>query len=228
MLFTLILNISYSFSWLLRYLLKLNLFFSSLIILGQEQTILNSLYSDYSTNVLEVANQFSEGGYQWGGISGVCIPLVHNREVIRNYSQGDKTHCSGFTLSIAFIVATNRGLLKDKDQISVARFSSQWYSEGGIQGKLCVDALINLGIGEEISFDDVRPGDFCQIWRTNGSGHTVIFINYLFEEGEIIGMRYRSSQNSTNGIGTRIEYFSDSGKGEIDKKYTFFGRLNSN
>jgi hypothetical protein len=194
-----------------------------MFVLGQETLI--SRYTDYGTDILQAANKFSGGGYQWGGVSGVCIPLMYQEELIKNFNNGDKTHCSGFTLSIAFIIASNRGLFMNKDLIRIKAFASQWYSEGGINGKLCVDAIKNLGIGKEIPFSETRSGDFCQIWRTNGSGHTVIFINYIYEDSEIIGIKYRSSQKSTNGIGNRIEYFSDSGRGIVDKRYTFFARL---
>ena len=189
----------------------------------------DSRYSDYGTDVVTVANKFSGGGYQWGGVSGVCIPLYHDDQLIRNCGKGDKTHCCGFTLSVAFIVATNRGLLTGKSLSDVKGFSSDWYGAGagGVNGKLCVAALKNIRIGYEVSLEDAKEGDFCQIWRTNGSGHSVIFLSHIYEGDEIIGFNYRSSQKSTNGIGDTKEYYSDSGKGSMDRKYTYFGRMNS-
>jgi hypothetical protein len=184
-------------------------------------------YSDYGTDVITVANKFSGGGYQWGGVSGVCIPLYHDGQLIRNCSEGDKTHCCGFTLSVAFIVATNRGLLNGKSLSEVKGFSSDWYGAGGINGKLCVAALENIGIGYEVSLEDAEEGDFCQIWRTNGSGHSVIFISHIYDGDNIIGFNYRSSQKSTGGIGDSKEYYSDSGKGSMDREHTYFGRMNS-
>ena len=196
------------------------------ILLNKDDTLKGS-YTNYGTNILIVANKFSEGGYQWGGISGVCIPLYYNGKLIRNYTKGDKTHCVGFTLSVAFVIAINRNLFKGKYFDSIHKFSSEWYSEGGINGKLCVDAIKNLGIGIEVTLSEAKSGDFCQIWRTNGSGHSVIFINHIINDNDkMIGMKYRSSQKSTNGIGDREEYYSDTGKGKMDKKYTYFGRLN--
>ena len=50
----------------------------------------------------------------------------------------------------------------------------------------------------------------------------------LIEESnnEIIGINYRSSQKSTDGIGNTKEYFSDSGRGKMSKEHTYFGRMN--
>ncbi len=185
-------------------------------------------YSDYGTDVITVANKFSGGGYQWGGgVSGVCIPLYHDGQLIRNCSEGDKTHCCGFTLSVAFIVATNRGLFSDKSFSQIDNFSKEWYSEGGAGcGKLCVAALVNLGIGYEVSLEDAKEGDFCQIWRTNGKGHSVIFLSHIYEGDKIIGFNYRSSQPSTNGIANSKEYFDGSG-GSMKRDCTFFGRMDS-
>ncbi len=185
-------------------------------------------YSDYGTDIITIANEFSGGGYQWKGVSGVCIPLRHNGEIIRSYDEGGPSHCCGFTLSVAFIAATNRGLFDDKSQSEVSRFSSNWYSAGGANGKLCVEALENIGIGSEVSLEEASEGDFCQIWRTNGSGHSVIFISHIYNDsGEIVGIKYRSSQKSTDGIGDTSEYFSDSGKGKVNKDVTYFGRMDS-
>lgn len=192
------------------------------------QSYIDNRYSEYGTDVMTVANKFSGGGYKWDGTSqGVCIALFHNGKLIRGYNEGGPSHCCGFTLSVAFITATNRGLLEDKTEKQVSKFSSDWYGAGGVNGKLCVAALKNIGIGYEVSFEEAKEGDFCQIWRTNGSGHSVIFISHIYDGDNIIGFNYRSSQKSTNGIGDTKEYYSDSGKGSMDREYTYFGRMNS-
>jgi len=196
-------------------------------ILNEDMEPNEDIYSNYGTDIIFIANKFSGGGYEWGGASGVCIPLRHNGEIIRSYDEGGPSHCVGYTLSIAFIAATNRGLFDNKSQSEVRKFSSEWYSEGGVNGKLCVQAIINIGIGLEVSLKEATKGDFCQIWRTNGSGHSVIFLSHIYDnDNKIIGIKYRSSQKSTDGIGNNKEYFSDSGKGTMSKDYTYFGRIN--
>ena len=78
-----------------------------------------------------------------------------------------------------------------------------------------------------MSLENAQEGDFCQLWRTNGSGHSVIFESHIYDGDSIIGINYRSSQKSTDGIGSSSEHFSDSGKGKVDKDVTYFGRMNS-
>jgi hypothetical protein len=34
------------------------------------------------------------------------------------------------------------------------------------------------------------PGDFANISRNNGTGHSIIFINWVVQNGEVIGLRY--------------------------------------
>ena len=187
-------------------------------------------YEEYGTDIITVANSFSGGGYKWErGVSGVCISLYHDGELIRGYNEGGPSHCCGFTLSVAFIVATNRGLLENKTEKQVSKFSSDWYNAGGGGcGKLCVIALTKLGIGTEVSLEQAKEGDFCQIWRTNGSGHSVIFKSHIYDGDKIVGFNYRSSQRSTDGIGEpkNPERFSDSG-GSMKRDCTWFGRMNS-
>jgi hypothetical protein len=52
-------------------------------------------------------------------------------------------------------------------------------------------------------------------------------IRNLKNGDKIIGINYRSTQNSTGGIGNDNEYFSDSGKGSVLRNKIFFARLNS-
>ena len=142
-----------------------------LLIEESNRSLLNEVdgYYEYGTNIIDIANQFSGGGYKWEGVSGVCIPLKHDGKIIRSYDEGGPSHCCGFTLSIAFIAATNRGLLENK---------------------------------------------------TENESH-------IYDGDSIIGINYRSSQKSTDGIGSSSEHFSDSGKGKVDKDVTYFGRMNS-
>jgi hypothetical protein len=78
-----------------------------------------------------------------------------------------------------------------------------------------------------VSLENAQEGDFCQLWRTNGSGHSVIFESHIYGGDIIIGFNYRSSQKSTDGIGSSKEYFSDSNKGKVSKGVTYFGRMNN-
>ena len=78
-------------------------------------------------------------------------------------------------------------------------------------------AMFELGIGsgrtlnpsdiESCSTKDwPRGGDFVQLWRENGSGHSVVFSDYLKnDEGKVVGLCYWSSNLETRGLDHRCE-----------------------
>lgn len=86
-----------------------------------------------------------------------------------------------------------------------------------------------ITLGDESKFEDVQKYDFCDISRTTSSGHSVIFINWVRDPGDnrIIGLRYYSTQTSTNGQGYNVEYFSDEG-GSVSKRWFRAGRVYDN
>lgn len=181
-----------------------------------------------STKVSDVAYSWNKGGYVWANGTGLGIPLMWvnpstgKEEVLKN-AQAVGTYCSGYALQVGYIVAKNRGLMDDKTKPQLIKFINEWYQSSP---KTCVTAIVNLNIGIELTLEEAQLGDFCQLWRTNGSGHNVIFLEHIKNNNKIIGIKYRSSQPSTEGIGDNIEYYSDSGKGSVLKEKTFFARLN--
>jgi hypothetical protein len=96
------------------------------------------------------------------------------------------------------------------------------------QEKQCAFAVERLGIGRHVKeLEAARPGDFVQIWRTNKSGHSVVLVDWVREGERIVGIKYRSSQKSTDGIGDRVEYFADAKghEGKVDRRRTYVARL---
>lgn len=181
------------------------------------------------TDVIKIANTYSDGGgYNWtAGNSGVPEELRFKGRTILKKGQGG-TYCCGFTLAVAMRVASERGLLADKTFEQLRQFQKQWYGvDDQSGGTLCVYAVEQLGIGSAVEHPDARPGDMVQFWRSNKSGHSVIFLSWVEQDGRRIGFRYRSSQKSTNGIGNKTEYFADvSGRGgKVLRERTYICRL---
>jgi hypothetical protein len=178
-------------------------------------------------DVVAIARAFPDGGgYEWKG-TGVPEDVRFNDKVI--LAKGKATYCSGFTFAVAMKAAAERGLLKNKTVEQVRDFQKDWYGatkEGG--ETQCVHALEKLGIGKPVAIKDANAGDFLQLWRTNKSGHSVVFLEWVTDAGRPIGIKYRSTQTSTNGIGDRTEYFAGipGNKGTVDPKRLYFGRLN--
>ena len=180
-------------------------------------------------SLLEIARSYPDGGgydSSWKG-SGVPAEICFKDE--RILSKGRGSYCCGFTFAVAMDAATRRGLLRDKSIDQVRAFQKQWYGATADSREIqCALAAKTIGIGERIDPEMAQPGDFLQFWRTNKSGHSVVFLEWIAEGGERIGLKYRSSQGSTKGIGDRVEYFANvKGKdGAVDPKRMYFCRLN--
>lgn len=199
-------------------------------------------YSKYGTQPLQVAKMFEPlafGQYKWAGGSGmpIDIKLKESSPIFTKMADGS-TYCTGFTFAVGFTCALNRGLLEDFTDSDINKMHSIWnQGDASSKPKLCVDAISkpiasNLKpLGKEISLENCEANDFCQIWRTGGSGHSVIVVEKVMQGNKIVGIKYFSSNAKLNkntgrtGVGENTEYFSDSG-GSMIRQNTYFARLN--
>jgi len=169
------------------------------------------------------------GGYDksWKGSGSPEEIVFKGRTILPKATNG--TYCCGFTFAVAMRMAASRGLLAQKSVEQVRRFQREWFgATPASREKQCVVAAENLGIGREVKLDEARPGDFVQFWRANGSGHSVVLLRPIRCDGRLIGLEYRSSQGSTNGIGNRVEHFADAEpKGAVLRARTYACRLSA-
>ena len=180
-------------------------------------------------DVIAAARAIPDGGtYVWTNGSGSPREIRHDGQIVVK-AQEKGTYCSGFTFCVAMAAAEERGLLKGKSADAVRKFQKQWYgSTKEAAERQCALAVEEFGIGREVkSLADAQPGDFMQIWRTNKTGHSVMFLDWVRDGKKIVGIKYRSSQKSTNGVGDRIEYFADAEghDGKVDRGRTYVARL---
>jgi hypothetical protein len=179
-------------------------------------------------DVIAIARAFPDGGgYEWKG-TGVPEDIRFKDKLI--LAKGKATYCSGFTFAVAMKAAAERGLLRNKTEQQIREFQKEWYGATKESGETqCAYAIEKLGIGKAVATKDAGPGDFLQLWRTSKSGHSVVFLDWVTEAGRRAGVKYRSTQTATNGIGDRVEYFAGTrGKnGAVDPKRLYFARLSS-
>jgi hypothetical protein len=179
-------------------------------------------------SVLEIARNYPDGGGYDSSWKGSGVPAEIRFKDERILAKGRGSYCCGFTFAVVMDAATQRGLLRDKSVDEVRAFQKQWYGateeSREIQSAL---AVRTLGIGDRIEPEKVQPGDFLQFWRRTSSGHSVVFLEWVEEEGQRVGFKYRSSQGSTKGIGDRVEYLAGvEGKdGAVDPERMYFCRL---
>lgn len=152
----------------------------------------------------------------------------------RMFSPGDpynRSFCVGMTFEVFMTVQAELDARYDGDgSINGIPFDElytlrdEWFVRE-LYGRGIVDAMEIYGIGDAISrFEDVQPGDILQFWRHSGSGHNVIFIDWIRDSSGIIGFTYWSTQGSTDGVGYNDEFFGSRGS-TVDPNFFFAGRL---
>lgn len=192
---------------------------------------------DPNTVIIDVLEGYARDGslpYKWiSGYDGVTRDLNYRGDVIAqaNPDGSHSSFCCGLTFEVYYRSIMN--LLQENElqtelngmgKEDLKDFISLWFvkeKNGDGPGA----ALKAYGLGESIdNMKDVKKGDFVQIWRTSGSGHSVIFINWTInEDGDTTGMRYWSTQPGTQGVNYNTEYFKEFG-GRIDNDITHYSR----
>ncbi len=205
--------------------LPLGLLAATVMVIGVCAWLFASRDAD-GADVLAIAYSVNGGGY---GVrtSGTPERIVHNGIQVLDKSKNG-SHCCGFTFWVAMKVAQQRGLLSGKPPYEIKRFQREWYGATAQSAETeCALAVVNLGIGREIDPADAQPGDFICFQRPNKSAHTVIFLDWIRHEDVIVGLKYRSSQPRTNGVGDDKEYFITSRYrgASVDPKRFYVARL---
>lgn len=191
-------------------------------------------FNDYVIQTIETYDNNGTLPYSWvSGYEGVTQNLSFKGKVIAraNPDSSHSSYCCGLTFEVYY--KSLMRLVKDRDlkdaidglsAEDMEDFLSVWFVQE-VKGDGPGLALEKYGLGYQIDkMEDVKKGDFVQIWRTSGSGHSVIFMNWIINEnGDTTGMHYWSTQPGTKGVNLNTEYFSEYG-GRIDKSVTHYSR----
>lgn len=157
------------------------------------------LYKSYPTD--------GTHGYHWvNGFDGSTQDIHWDGRLIMEANELKQTYCCGLTFEVYLRLAKQEGLNLGTFQ-DVIQMKREWFCATGKYKKVIdykgpVDALVPRGFGVTIPREQARAGDFAQIWRKSGSGHSVILTDRI-----ITNVDYWSTQPSTKGIGYRKEYF---------------------
>lgn len=187
----------------------------------------------FNAHVLALMDEYPTNGthrYYWpraGSWLGNTRTLEYAGEVLAEGDPEGRCHCCGLTFEV-FLRAWERWCgacdrpyrILDYDLGDVKRLQREWFGTSGDRATLHT-AITKNGLGVRITdWEKARPGDFIQLWRHSGSGHSCIFRAWVRKKGDIAGLRYWSTQKSTNGIGERTEYFGD--EGSLVKRDEFY------
>lgn len=179
---------------------------------------------EFNPIVLEVIARYPTDGthrYHWpkqGGWKGNTKDLEYGGEVFAAGDPEGRCYCCGLTFEVLIdawrVWCARNGRawrVGDLDVAGVRKLQRQWF--GSAADRSCLHtALVENDLGFRVTdWKDARPGDFVQLWRENGSGHSVVFLGWEREhdrdDGRITGIRYWSTQGATDGIGARTESF---------------------
>lgn len=177
---------------------------------------------DFNTHVAAIMDTYpTDGthGYYWpktGTWIGTTRTLRYAGEVLAEGDPKGRCHCCGLTFEV-FLRAWERHCkatskpyrILDWKIDKVRAFRKQWFGTSGDRATLHT-AITENGLGRRVTdLEKAKAGDFIQLWRESGSGHSCIFKAWVRdEEGKITALRYWSTQKSTNGIGERTEKLS--------------------
>lgn len=165
---------------------------------------------DLNADVLDLIKTYPTDGthmYDWpkaGPFDGVTVDLFYGKDRIAKSRPDGCTYCCGITFEVWF-----RAAMKHKINLvstkNVGRIKLDWFVATGKRGGPAT-ALIPRHLGIKIgSLDEAKPGDFIQLWRQSGSGHSVVYVAHNQHD-----LTYWSTQKSSNGIGQHTEHFATS------------------
>jgi hypothetical protein len=199
--------------------------------------------------VLKAITAYQGGKYpyllndDYENYNGVTENISYQGSIIAkaNPDGSKSSHCVGLTYEVFYKAMKERnrevGISSDNfNNMTIDNmkdFLLTWYAAKGnpkSEGNQLAGAIVKYGLGTQITrLEDAKAGDFIDFSRTK-SGHTGVFINRLKDDkGNIVGFKYWSTQESTNGIGYKEEYFSDNlkgaFKGAVDRKQIYIGRV---
>lgn len=211
-----------------------------------EQTVQESPLP-FNQLVLAQIATYNNGSYpyllntDYSHYNGVTSNLYYQGKLLlrADPSGNHASHCVGITFEVFFRAMEEWNkqqgyagdTIKSLSYDQLHDFILKWYAAGPKAENNLVIALEKYKLGKRITnFEEARPGDFIDFTRKNQTGHTVVLINWVRENGKIVGLRYWSSQESTKGIGYKTEYFniprSDGTQyGNIIKDSVLIGRV---
>jgi len=205
--------------------------------------------SELNNYVLKVIPSYDGGRYpyllnnDYDHYNGVTENILYQGSLIAkaNPDRSKSSHCVGLTYEVFFKAMQERnkeaGISPDNfNNMTINNmrdFMLTWYDAEGTpksEGDQLAGAIVKYGLGKQITrLENAKAGDFIDFSRTK-SGHTAVFINWLRDDkGNIVGFKFWSTQQSTNGIAYKEEYFSDNPqkafKGTVNRNQLYIGRV---
>jgi hypothetical protein len=204
---------------------------------GKDQVPLPAA-DDFSKLVLEVVKGYPTDGthkYYWpktGSWPGTTRDLFYLGTKVCAGDAEKRCYCCGITFEVFFRAyekyceqAKKPFRILDLDAKGIDALRHEWFGPTDKDRTTLQKAITLYKLGREVKLADARAGDFCQLWRHNGSGHSVILLDVVKENGKAAALKYWSAQGSTNGIHENTEKLSMDGKTGVIEAETYLARV---
>lgn len=181
----------------------------------------------FNRRVIELAQKYPiEGSYTWPaeppGTHGVTQDLFLGKKKIAKASEG--SHCVGITFEVfwrALLLQPGGAAGAGLDEKQAKDLLRLWFVPD-LGGRGVAEALPLYRLGKVLPAEEALPGDFVQAWMFDGSGHSFVFVGWVYNESQQrVGVRYWSSQPWTDGIGIAEHPI---GEGGIDMSQFYVAR----
>lgn len=210
---------------------------SDVIHITVEESVIDPGPTDFNELVEALVDSYPKDGtyeFYWpadgGGWSGSTRDLYYQDQKITSHGGYSACYCSGITFEWYLRAfqewdKANGGDGNDLNGIDdrdIWSFRRDWYVRD-LKGEGPTVAMETYGVGTDVgSFENWQRGDFVQLWRKNGSGHTAVFWDWILDDADgIIGLEYASCQGA--GLDFNDEYFGSHGDA-LDPQYMWAAR----
>ncbi len=166
-----------------------------------------------NAQVLErIAEYPTDGTHPYGwhnAANGTTTDLTYAGTTVARAGPKKRTYCCGVTFEVALgaLLDANNGPLKDVDAKTIRNVRRGFCGAHPRWGERQVAAVLpEYGLGIEVGVEDAQPGDFVQLWRRDGTGHSAVFLGWVTDTADTrVAIHYWSTQRVTDGIGYRTE-----------------------
>jgi hypothetical protein len=194
---------------------------------------------DFTRAVLEVVKTYPTDGthrYHWpktGGWPGTTRDVFYEGKKVCEADPEGRCFCCGLTFEV-FVRAYEKLCAEakkpfkilDLDAKGVIELRREWFGPTAKDRTTLLKAVERFQLGKKVPLAEARAGDFCQLWRRSGSGHSVVLMAIEKDDkGKPTALRYWSTQKSTNGIHENTEKFSETEKSGVLVDETYVARI---
>jgi hypothetical protein len=186
--------------------------------------------SDAVARVVDTYPADASWGFFWPPDDGVWWGTTRDvRYLGLLLSPGDpehRSHCVGLTWEVAMEVLTRaagEGPINGMGLTDMLAFRRDWFVRE-IRGPGAAEAVTRAGVGDRVPLDQLRRGDFLQMWTYGGSGHSAVFDRWEHDGDRVVGVRYWSTHPLLGGIGYWTDALGD-GRLGLDPERLYGARL---